>query len=237
MDNEHHAELRRELLQAAGCGPDDAPQPGNSYLGTTKPCYPLSAAAQTRIVREFKARHPDLSLPAYLALLDSLCQGRTCNDISLAGRLLTIWPALRRQIEPRRLHRWLDKVEGWGETDSICQSTFSAAELLARWDEWQPLLENLAIDPNVHKRRASLVLLTGPVRQRDDERLAAQALANIERLKHERDILITKAVSWALRSLTKLHRETVKEYIEVHEGSLPRVAVRETRNKLLTGKK
>ncbi|MDI7275093.1 MAG: DNA alkylation repair protein [Anaerolineae bacterium] len=237
MANERCAQLLEELRRAAGCGPDDHPEPGNRYIGTTKPFYPVSAPAVGRAVREFKARHPGLALAEYVALLDELCLGRTHNDLSLASGLLALWPALRRRIEPRCLDRWLDHVEGWAETDSLCQSTFTAAELLSRWEEWQALLEKLVGDQNIHKRRASLVLLTRPVRESGDERLVAQALANVERLKGERHVLITKAISWLLRELTRNHRERVAAYLEANEASLPSVAVRETRRKLLTGRK
>jgi hypothetical protein len=237
MADDQHARLLLELRELAGCGPEGCPLPGNPYLGTTKPFYPVRATTGRSAVRAFRTRHPDLSFPDYLALLDELFLGRTCNDIMLGSLLLGLWPAQRRQVEPARIDRWLDHVEGWAETDSICQSTFGATELLARWEAWQVLLEKLVGDGNIHKRRASLVLLTRPVRESADERLLRQALANIERLKGQRHILITKAVSWLLRDLIKLHREMVEAYLNENAGSLPAIALRETRNKLLTGRK
>ncbi len=232
-----HAQLLLELRQLAGCGPEACPMPGNPYLGTTKPFYPVRTTTGRSAVRAFRARHPDLLLSDYLALLDDLFLGRSCNDILLGSFLLALWPAQRRQIEPERIDRWLDHVEGWAEADSICQSAFGAAELLARWEAWQALLEKLVGDGNIHRRRASLVLLTRPVRESADERLLRQALANIDRLKGERHILITRAVSWLLRDLIKLHRETVEAYLSENADSLPAIALRETRNKLLTGRK
>ncbi len=237
MTDSYHAQLLLELRQLAGCGPEANPMPGNPYLGTTKPFYSAEATTGRSAVRAFRARHPDLTPSEYLALLDGLFLGQTCNDIFLGSLLLALWPDKRRQVEPERIDRWLDHVEGWAETDSLCQSVFPAAELLARWEAWQALLEKLVGDGNIHKRRASLVLLTRPVRESADERLFRQALANIERLKRERHILITKAVSWLLRELIKLHREAVEAYLSENAGSLPAIALRETRNKLLTGRK
>lgn len=71
----------------------------------------------------------------------------------------------------------------------------------------------------------------------DDRRLADLAFAVIERVKTERPILITKAVSWLLRALADRHQTAVVAYIDANEASLPRVAVREARTKLRTGTK
>lgn len=124
-----------------------------------------------------------------------------------------------------------------GETDSICQSKFSAPEVFRKWKEWRELLTKLASDKNVHKRRASLVLLTKLVKDSEDMRLADLAFANIGKLKQNREILVAKAISWLLRDLIKNHRQSVEKYLLENEDTLPRIAVRETRQKLLTGRK
>jgi 3-methyladenine DNA glycosylase AlkD len=81
------------------------------------------------------------------------------------------------------------------------------------------------------------VLLTGPVHYSDDRRLSNLAFSTIATLEHERDILITKAVSWLLRSLLTRHRTEVSHYLDDHAQTLPKLAIRETRTKLETGTK
>jgi 3-methyladenine DNA glycosylase AlkD len=235
MANAYHEELLAELERAAGPG---EPWEGlQHYLGTSKRCYPIKSGERGQVVKAFLARHRDLSLAEYTGLIGSLCRGESFDEIAMAGALLRFAPRLRKQLDPGLLVEWLGGVEGWAETDSLCMSHFTAQEVLARWDDWHRLLTRLAVDGNVHRRRASLVLLTKAVRDAADERLADLAFANIDRLRGERDTLITKAVSWLLRELVKHHRERVAGYLEANEASLPRIAVRETRNKLLTGKK
>src|SRR5512143_1066816 len=109
--------------------------------------------------------------------------------------------------------------------------------MLAHWKSWKALLTAFAKDDNIHKRRAALVLLTKPLRESDDPRLAALAFSNVDRLKAEKHILITKAVSWILRSLIKHHPTAVSNYLDANEGGLPKIAVRETRHKLVEGVK
>jgi 3-methyladenine DNA glycosylase AlkD len=69
-------------------------------------------------------------------------------------------------------------------------------------------VKDLAESGNINKRRAAAVL-----------------------------ILITKAVSWLLRNLVKHYRTEVEAYLRSNEGRLPAIAVRETFNKLKTGRK
>jgi 3-methyladenine DNA glycosylase AlkD len=62
------------------------------------------------------------------------------------------------------------------------------------------------------------------------------ALKNVEKLKEEKDILITKAVSWVLRSMIKFHPDIVRDYLDKNADSLPKIAVREVSTNLSTGK-
>ncbi len=109
--------------------------------------------------------------------------------------------------------------------------------MLANWSDWKRVLDSLSKSKNVHHRRASLVLLTKPMRDSADARLEGIAFANVDRLKHERDILITKAVSWILRAGITNYRRRVEAYLRDNADSLPKIAIRETKNKLRTGLK
>jgi len=233
----HHRELMAEVKAHARPLTQSQREKLENYIGTTKSFYAIGADTERQITREWIKKHPNLTAPEYIELLGSLYRGKSCNEISLAGGLLISLPRLRKTIEPKYLDEWLNNVQGWGEVDSICQSKFSATEVLAKWEKWKNLLTKLASDDNVHKRRASLVLLTKPVRDSGDTRLADLAFANIDKLKQNREILVTKAISWLLRDSIKNHRQRVEKYLEENEDTLPRIAVRETRTKLLTGRK
>jgi 3-methyladenine DNA glycosylase AlkD len=206
------------------------------YIGTVKTLYVIETDAQRRIIRTWIKQHSDLTASEYLKLLESLFQGKSVNEVSIAGELLGSMPELRKSVEPRRLDAWLNRLHGWGEVDSLCQSKFLASELLSNWREWESLLASLSSQENVYKKRASLVPLTKPVRDSDDERLADLAFKIIDKLKDERDILVTKAVSWLLRDLVKYNRQGVETYLNENEDTLPKIALRETRMKLLTGR-
>lgn len=229
----------RQVLGLSIGSKENAIRIGSSYLGTKKPFVPVATAQSRKAIKSWVRSHKDLTQNEYNLLLKTLSLGKTSNEFSAIGELLQLIPHLRRNLKPRQIVPWLARAEGWAEVDSICQSKFGGEELLDSWQSWSKTLDVLSESRNVHKRRASLVLLTKPVRDSfgADPRLASTAFKNIDRLKNERDILITKAVSWLLRDLIKHHRKKVEIYLNNNEQTLAPIALRETRNKLRSGKK
>ncbi|HEV2363443.1 MAG TPA: DNA alkylation repair protein [Caulobacteraceae bacterium] len=229
-----HAELVAELEAIAG--PLSASRRGNdSSGGSGRPFYGAPVPDRRRIVRGYLRRTPDMS--AVLATIESLVDGVSHDERTLAALILGASPKVRALSGVGDLERWLDKVNGWAEVDSLTANVFKAEEMAAGWPSWRRLIERLAADPNPNKRRAALVLLTGPTRSSEDPRFAGLALEIIERLQGERSILITKAVSWLLRSMCGRHQALVTDYLGRAGPSLPAIAARETRTKLATGTK
>jgi 3-methyladenine DNA glycosylase AlkD len=209
----------------------------DSYGGSGHPFYDVPVPARRAIARRWLASRRSAPVPERLAVIDALFDGESHEEKTLAALILAYDAASRRATRPQELDRWLGRLNGWAEIDSLCQSVFTADDFAADWPAWRGLIERLARDDNINKRRAAMVLLNAPVRTSDDPRFCDLALAVIERLMGERDILITKAVSWLLRSMVGRHREAVLACLAEHGASLPAVAVRETRAKLETGVK
>ncbi|MCL4374870.1 DNA alkylation repair protein [Patescibacteria group bacterium] len=226
--NQHH----QQLLKAVRVFPEIRSDDLSNYIGSKKISHKISTAEKKAMVQAWLTQHMSLSLVEYRQLLNSLYRGKTHTEIALAGKILELTPKLRQSVDPANLNQWLENLQGWAEVDSLCQSNFGAKEMLGRWEDWKRLLLSLSKNGNIHKRRASLVLLTKPVCQSNDQRLAQLAFTNIDRLKDERAILVTKAVSWLLRNLIKHHRTRVEAYLQRHQSRLPAIAVRETRQKV-----
>ncbi|MDO8570319.1 MAG: DNA alkylation repair protein [Candidatus Daviesbacteria bacterium] len=236
--NKYHQEILEEIQKVEATNPKNGGYFDlQKYMGTPKSIYNISNFQTREIVKGWVKKHQDIPLDELLILLDSLFTGQSHNERSIGGKFLDYLPNQRCQINPLYLDKWLTGAQGWGEVDSLCQSSFNAKEILANWKEWEKLLTKLVKDSDIHKRRASLVLLTKPAKQSDDSRLVKIAFENIEKLKEERDILITKAISWLLRDLIKNHKDQVANYLDQNSATLPKIAIRETKRKLLTGKK
>ena len=58
-----------------------------------------------------------------------------------------------------------------------------------------------------------------------------------EMLVHDRDDMVIKALSWALRELSKRDADSVNNFLQKHEEALAPRVVREVKNKLQTGLK
>lgn len=230
-----HARLLAEL-EALAPPPERRPPPG--YLGQgSHPLLGVSVPAKRALARSW-ARARKAAPPAeVLAVVESLYEGASYDEKTLAPLILAAHRPARLAVAPGDVRRWLGGLVGWAEVDHLCQNLFPAEQLLADWPAWGGMIAGLASDPAISRRRAALVLLTGPVKASADPRLRDLAFANLEALQAERDILITRAVSWLLRALAARHPDAVAAYLEAHAAALPAIAVRETRGKLATGRK
>lgn len=236
--NKHHQEILDQIVKVASINPPRKSKFDiNRYMGTNHHIYHISTPQTWQILKKWARDHKDISSDDLLEMLNSIFKGESHNERSLGGKLLQYFPQHKVGIKPEVLDLWLKGAEGWGEVDSLCQSTFTAKELLNNWSKWEKLINKFLIDKDIHKRRASLVLLVKPVRESSDPRLADLAFKNIDRLKREKDILITKAISWLLRDLIKHHKERVQSYLDTNSSILPKIVIREVGRKLLTGRK
>jgi 3-methyladenine DNA glycosylase AlkD len=166
-----------------------------------------------------------------------MIQGEHYEEKVLGALMLGYSAKARSAATPTRVEVWLDHLQGWAEIDSLCASVFGAADVAADWPGWAALIDRLSRDANINKRRAALVFLCTPTRTSDDPRFRDLGFVVVERLKGEKPILITKAVSWLLRSMTGRHGPSVSAYLDGNAASLPAIAVRETRTKLASGTK
>ncbi|THD81874.1 MAG: DNA alkylation repair protein [Phenylobacterium sp.] len=95
--------------------------------------------------------------------------------------------------------------------------------LIARW----------SVSPDRWRRRLSLVA-TVPLGRAGD---AARVLAVCERHVADRDDMVEKALSWALRELSKRQPDAVRGFLARHDAALGARVKREVRHKLATGLK
>lgn len=228
-----HAGLVAQL-RAAG-------RPGLAYDSNTSSGHAffcVSAPNLRRIARGWLTAHrKSAGDDEVLRLAARLITGEAYEEKVLGAVILGYSARGRRLATPDMVDGWLDNIVGWAEIDSLCASVFPADHLAADWPAWRALIARLSRDPNINKRRAALVLLTTPCRTSDDPRFRDLAFEVVERLKSEKPILITKALSWLLRSMSARHAAAVSVYLEANASSLPAIALRETRTKLRSGTK
>ena len=235
MINPLHAEILKLIRKKSGKPTQHTFL--NSYLGNDHPRYPISSGPLREIAKEWMRAHRNLSPDEFADVLTSLIEGESCTEKMMAGILMGYSQKPQRTFNPELFDQWLDHLVGWVEIDTLCTGPFPTTQLTADWPKWKKLIVKLSKDANINKRRASLVLFCSPVSRVRDERLAQEAFRRIDRLKSEKEVMITKAVSWLLRSMVKHYKNEVLEYVRENNDTLPKIAVRETVVKLETGRK
>jgi len=211
-------------------------QANDSYLSSGHHYYDVSIPALRALAKAWLKENKNVPATEFSAVLDSLYRGKSYEEKVLASVILSYHRAGRGVISTKQLDAWLDLLVGWAEVDSLC-AWWTAEEVIAGWPEWQRFIRSLSRNRNINKRRAALVFLTGPLRRSNDGRLAALAFETVEELKSESDKMITKSVSWLLRSMVPHHKRALSAYLKDNRQALPAIAVRETARKIATGRK
>lgn len=138
-------------------------------------------------------------------------------------------------IRAEDLRRFGAHMASWGEVDAFAgiagpawRSRQISDETVASW----------ARSSNRWWRRAALVS-TVPlnVKSQGGHGDPERTLAVCDTLVDDRDPMVVKALSWALRALAARDSDAVHAFLKRNEGRLAPVVVREVRNKLETGRK
>jgi 3-methyladenine DNA glycosylase AlkD len=97
-------------------------------------------------------------------------------------------------------------------------------------------IRSWAASDNLWWRRAALVSTVALSRRglAQDVRIVTEICTH---LATDREDMVVKALSWALRELSKKHPKPVREFIAQHRSTLAARVVREVENKLRTGLK
>lgn len=144
-------------------------------------------------------------------------------------------PALS-QITPKSLEKFGQGISSWDQTDVF--GIYLAGPVWQRRQVSDGVIHKWARSSDRWWRRAALVA-TVPLNHK-----TSSARGDIRRtlevcgmLESDRDPMVVKALSWALRVLAKVEPQTVQNYINECGPALAALVQREVRNKLTTGLK
>lgn len=131
---------------------------------------------------------------------------------------------------------WFGKgMDSWDKVD--CYGGYIAGPA------WRTgLIDDTLVHEWIHSpdrwwRRAALVCTVALNRRESGKGDAARTLAVCKRLIGDRDDMVVKAMSWALRALAERDSEPARRFVNKHRERLAARVVREVENKLRTGLK
>lgn len=127
-------------------------------------------------------------------------------------------------------------LDNWVSVDMYCLSITGYCWRMGVLSDKQ--IEQWALSPNRWIRRAALVS-TVPLnlRARGGKGDVERTLNICSMLTADHDEMVVKAMSWALRELSKSDKQAVVKFMEQNNGSIHSRVRREVGTKLLTGKK
>jgi 3-methyladenine DNA glycosylase AlkD len=130
---------------------------------------------------------------------------------------------------------------GWGLADWVSVDTFACYVAGPAWREGRLPMRQihawLGSEDRWQRRTAVVCTVALNVRARGGRGDAARTLAVCRQVVEDRDDMVVKALSWALRSLVEWDHEAVAGFLVEHERTLAGRVKREVSTKLRTGRK
>jgi 3-methyladenine DNA glycosylase AlkD len=205
-------------------------------LTTGLKIYGVRTPHRREIARDWRRARGDVVFDDLLPVVEMLWNGDSQEERAMAMELLNQYPHHIPSLTWDHFERWRFQVDNWVLADGL-GSTVLGPWLAASPDDRLDYLWYLIETEHTWSRRGALVATTPINDGRADSTLPDMTLELIERVKEERDPMITKAVSWVLRVLIKKHADRVSDYLEKNRDVLAAHVVREVTNKLRTGLK
>jgi 3-methyladenine DNA glycosylase AlkD len=198
----------------------------------------LNVPAVRQLLRHY-ARHLRLhnaSDQLILELTHALAKVRNWPERLVAFELISRYPKAFAQLKAAEIKDWAVGLADWVSVDlfgcTIVGQAWRAGivtdKLVAMWakspDRWLRRLSLVATVPLNNKTRGGLG---------DSTRTLNVCAMHVD----DRDDMVVKALSWALRELAKQNPISVKQFLQKYEDQLAPRVLREVGNKLNTGLK
>lgn len=132
-------------------------------------------------------------------------------------------------IDPGLIQDFARRAASWYAVDAL--GTILTGPLWARGSLGDGLIGSWSMSPDLWLRRSALVATVGAKAD------AARTLAICRRLVTDREDMVEKGLSWALRELSKRDRPAVETFMAQMGEALPARVRREVGHKLRTGLK
>ncbi len=186
--------------------------------------------------REYSKRLAHVKPQHVLALAAHLLKQKTPLSRFMAYELLFCHREALASLRAKDLERLGRGLDSWGAVD-----TFACYLAGPAWREKQvadALIAKWAKSKDRWWRRAALVS-TVPLNRKalGGKGDAPRTLRICRMLMFDRDDMVVKALSWALRELSKRDASAVRAFLARHESKLAPRVLREVQNKLETGLK
>lgn len=196
-----------------------------------------SATAELRgIRREFSRRLKDAAPHVVIEIANLLLEIPRIEHRFVAYELIHHHPRALSHLNAWQLEQLGRGISSWGAVD--CFGIYLAGPVWQMRHVPNNLIHGWARSADRWWRRAALVS-TVPLNSKSHGGTgdASRTLQVCRLLERDRDPMVVKALSWALRALAERDPRAVRENLASRENFLSALVLREVRNKLQTGLK
>jgi len=195
---------------------------------------PVKSAAPMRAARVALSRQLKSAEPT--GLIDAAMRLKAKGLDWFGWELVYAHKPTLKSIDLATVEKLGEGMASWPQTDGFGMILAGPAWLYGRLDDRD--IVRWARSDDLWWRRAALVATTGlNNKSRGGRGDAPRTLKIVELLIDDREDMIVKAVSWALRMLAPWQPRAVEAFLEANDDRLAPRVKREVRNKLRTGYK
>jgi len=213
----------------------DIPATQEAILRAVRARPDRSTPSLRGVRRDFSRRLRSTPAEDLVALAFALLQTSELHRF-IADELIVYHPSALGTLTEEDVIRLANPLGSWDQVD--CFSLYLAGRAWRSGQVRDETVAGWARSPDRWWRRTALVSTVAlNLRAQGGTGDAPRTLAICELLIDDRDDMVVKAMSWALRALSVPHPDAAKAFVEANRGRLASRVVREVERKLQTGLK
>lgn len=193
-----------------------------AYMKTTQPFLGVPVPQVRRITRVFVRELGISNAKERLVLATNIWAGATHREHWYAAQEICAASSCRGRLEFLPLFERMIIQGAWWDIVDGCSRPYGQL-LLAHPDRIGALMRSWSTDPNLWKRRQSMICQLHLGTGTDPDLLDAVLLASLG----DREFFIGKAMGWALRQYGKTDPDWVLSWVRQHRESMTPLATRE----------
>ncbi|MEM8716977.1 MAG: DNA alkylation repair protein [Cyanobacteria bacterium P01_G01_bin.4] len=188
------------------------------------------------VVRRHKQSLKSQDAEFVLSLAHSLIDQNVSECRHVAYELIAAHSAARETLDQPTVESLGRGIDNWACVDTFCAYVAGAAWRAGHVPD--DMFDSWAASEDLWWRRAAVVSTVAlNTKSRGGTGDKVRTLRMCEKLVLDPEIMVQKAISWALRELVPWDRDAVEHFLLAHQETVSARVRREVRRKLDTGKK
>lgn len=226
-----------EILEAlSDLGSPERREKSKTYFPTAQQVLGTTNPDIQQVLKEIRKQYPDWSESDWISFCKTLVSTGVFECQVLAFEMIGRDRKLLDALEYSDLSELGQNLDNWASVDHYSVGIFGV--LWGRGVVQDGHIDALLKSDNFWDRRVAVVSTVAlNLKSRGGKGDTARTIAICERVVDDRHDMIQKALSWALRELSKRDRDAVLSFMEQYEKRLANRVVREVNHKLEFGTK